>query len=561
MAVPAALVLSALVISWASDGRGAVAATLYVSPTGSDSGPCSEAAPCASFARAYALASPGTVVEVGAGTYARQTVRYESAKAAGPPVTFRASADARLDIGSPPGHSSSGLEIVGAQHLVFENLHVVGELRVVPTRSKPTPDVRYPENIAFKGGRVDGFFTIRGVNGISFSGTTIGNYALRDANPKINGVPKVGNYPGQPDARNVVFSGVRFENLVRPPGTRTHAECLFLDGGITGLRITRSRFTNCAVFDIFVFRANGRTATDVVIENNWLDAPRDTGGKLASTAIAFKEMPNPQPVAERWRIRFNSLRGNILFKCTAGNGCESAWRDVVVSSNVGVNAGFGSCVEPGTEGVTFIRNIWTGKACSSSDRKAELGFVDPDGFDFRLVRNAPAIGFGDPEDAPASDVDSRIRPAELAPDAGGSQREPAIVVAGRAVGSARIGAPRADIVSFYGAPRKRTTQRLANDDRLMLHEYRIRGGLLRIGYVEDLVVLVSTTSPFYRTLRGVVAGESRTSPTKKGGAVCRHGSPGLYLRPSVAKPTVVAELMVVGRGVIPPCAVPKAPKG
>ncbi|HET8757041.1 MAG TPA: DUF1565 domain-containing protein, partial [Solirubrobacteraceae bacterium] len=52
----------------------AQAATLNVSPNGSDSGSCTSAVPCKSLGRAYAVAASGDVVSVAPGTYPSQTV-------------------------------------------------------------------------------------------------------------------------------------------------------------------------------------------------------------------------------------------------------------------------------------------------------------------------------------------------------------------------------------------------------------------------------------------------------------------------------------------------------
>ncbi len=454
------------------------------------------------------------------GNYPPQTLKFDPKKT-GANVIFRPAAggEPRIDSGLFPADARSNLILSGAGHVTFEGLRIVGELRIVPnTGSKTRPETRFPEQIAFLGGRIDGFFTIRGVNGLTFDGTVIGNYILRDGNPDTSGVPRIGYYPGQPDARNMVFRRVRFENIVRPPGTRTHGECLFLDAGVDGLKIVESRFTNCAVFDIFAFRS-GRAPSNVTIENTWLDAPRDSEGRLAPTAIAFKSIPNPQPVATNWKIRFNSLRGNILFKCEPGNGCESAFSNIVVSSNVGWN-GSGTCPQPGTQGVIFEHNVWSGRPCSSSDKRGALGFVASEEFDFRLVRGAPAIGFGAKEGGPPTDIAGRKRPRTLAPDAGAWQREPALVVSGRSIGTAATTMSRAEIVAFYGASRKRSKLRLPDGTRVISHAYPMRGGRLTVTYRDDEVVAISTTSAYYETDRGLGPGDP-LRPRKAELASCR----------------------------------------
>ena len=78
--------------------------TVFVSPTGSDEGSCTRAAPCATFDRGYREAGPGEVVEVAGGRYPAQTFTSDG-RTAGPNAIFRPAPGARvilagLDFGS-----------------------------------------------------------------------------------------------------------------------------------------------------------------------------------------------------------------------------------------------------------------------------------------------------------------------------------------------------------------------------------------------------------------------------------------------------------------------------
>ena len=76
------VLLAMLVLAPGASGRVAASPTLYVSPAGNDTAPCSIAQPCLTFGRAYRAASPGARVEVAGGTYATQTIPVDSSKAA-----------------------------------------------------------------------------------------------------------------------------------------------------------------------------------------------------------------------------------------------------------------------------------------------------------------------------------------------------------------------------------------------------------------------------------------------------------------------------------------------
>ena len=73
-------------------------ASLFVSPSGSDTSPCSQAAPCASLNGAYQPAKAGQTISVAAGTYpnqviqARADLRYLSCTPSTPPRASTSSA-------------------------------------------------------------------------------------------------------------------------------------------------------------------------------------------------------------------------------------------------------------------------------------------------------------------------------------------------------------------------------------------------------------------------------------------------------------------------------------
>jgi hypothetical protein len=555
----AALVTVGALLVFAQGSFGGARATeggLAVALNGSDSNPCTVERPCATFDRAYHVARPGQVVAISSGSYPPQTLTPDVTKTSADDVVFEPAqgATVRLDAGLPPGAGGSGLTILGAKHVTFSRLTIVGLLTIVPsTRSSTRADTLYPSDLSFLSGRLDGYFTIRGADGVVFQDMTIGNYTLSDANPRIAGVPKLGNYEDQPESTNTVFSRVTFENIVRPPGVRTHAECLFLDGGVSGLRITQSRFTNCAVIDIFVYKGNGRAPSNVLLENNWLDSPRDSNGNPAGVAINFKQFPPSFPATANWTIRFNSLRASIVFKCFEGAGCASSWRNVVVSSNVAVSPSFGSCLPPGAKGVTFDHNVWSGRSCSATDVTAPPGFLAVDGFDFRLRPGAAAVGAGALEGRPAFDIDGRMRPRLVAPDAGAVQRETAEIVLARSIGGVALGATRNAVRGLYGAPRKSLRSKhgaVAAPVRIEL--LRVPHGLLRVIYANERVVGLATASRYYSTRAGLGPGAALATAGPLAETRCEGGyrrrlrGRGVYVLE--AESSKIASVLMVRRG-------------
>jgi hypothetical protein len=109
LAVTAALVVSLFAVGTAAAATGA---TLYVSASGSDGGSCTLSAPCATISHAVDVASPGSTISVGAGTYHEQVFVFKRLTLVGHGATIDASG---LLGGAPP---LSGFGIIGMAVLI-----------------------------------------------------------------------------------------------------------------------------------------------------------------------------------------------------------------------------------------------------------------------------------------------------------------------------------------------------------------------------------------------------------------------------------------------------------
>jgi chitodextrinase len=362
------------------------AASVFVSASGSDSNPCSQASPCKSFNRAYHVAAPGSVVEVAGGTYAAQTISSDASKTSSSDVVFRPAAGQTVTF--------SGDLTIDAQHLELRDMTFVWEVL------ENAHDVTL-RNIAAHG---EAFMRSDGTDApsdISVLGGEIG--------PGVDGYPAIGTNGFSTTAvpTNITFDGVYFHDWTLSQGSSAHVECLQV-WGADGLTIRNSRFQNCWVFDIFMEKLVGGSAptpTNITIENNFLDC---CGGG-DNYAIRLSDTSS----SASWQnvtIRNNSSDQ----KFNLGPG--ASYSNVKVLSNIAKR------IDGTPSGTTIDYNDWYGGSkVGSHDFVAATGFVNTAGFDYHLAAGAAAIDKGSPSSFPPTDIDGDTRPAGSAPDAGADE--------------------------------------------------------------------------------------------------------------------------------------------
>jgi hypothetical protein len=367
---------------------------LHLSPTGSDKNTCTKIAPCASFARAFARAQPGQVVQVAGGFYGCDADIVGSKNAY---VTFRGTTSKRA-------RTTCELSLEGVKHIAFENLNLAGlrmgnsssyvRLKNVHVTCRDEEPFRLWDGKCSAGifGSPD-HFLMRGGS----VGPTYDNGGPSPGNSQI-GIRTDGGPAGAVD---LTIDGVRFHDNRRAPDA--HTECLMVGGG-DGITIRNSRFDHCSIFDIFVtwwsfVEPNYPPPKNIVLENNWFGEPLE-----GNYAVRFSDS---LPRLSTALIRYNSWTGNL-------NIDESI--DV---ANVRVIGNVGSLARHLCEaGVVYSHNVWQGAKCGATDRNAPSGFVNADAFDLRLKRTSAALGRGDPKNFPARDIFGLRRPQGLRPDAG-----------------------------------------------------------------------------------------------------------------------------------------------
>jgi hypothetical protein len=261
--------------------------SVFVSPSGSDSAPCTASSPCLSFDHAYHLAHPGQVVQVAAGTYASQTLDPPGKPAGSVPVVFRPEPGASVSVGEIRTNGINAARFTG---MTIDDYYVA-------TGS---------DNITFWADTTHEFF-IRSSSHISVIGGSVGDVC--DATSATVGAA----YQSSTPSSHILINAVRFHDMTRACDPSGHPECLFIQE-VAGITIENSSFARCDVFDVYFHRIGiPGNASDVVIRGNVFAAA--TGGGFYSMlfrADAGEKLSN-------YLISHNQFQQNLVIEDAAGS--------------------------------------------------------------------------------------------------------------------------------------------------------------------------------------------------------------------------------------------------
>jgi hypothetical protein len=242
-------------------------ATLFVTPGGSNTSPCTRAEPCRSFNRAYQTAEPGETVEVAGGSYPSQTLDAKNGAAA-PYVVIREAPGERVVVGND-GATSDCVVFEGAQYVTLQGIE---------TTYTTVGGQRHQCGIAI--GRNDAHHvTLVDVDaGMIWFGADDVTVLGGDFGPGIDENTKIEFATGHPP-RNILIDGAVIHDARIDDD---HQECVALWGG-NGITIRNTHIYNCAVFHIWIDAEAGDTIRDVLIEGNLFTQPGPNPPSIGST--------------------------------------------------------------------------------------------------------------------------------------------------------------------------------------------------------------------------------------------------------------------------------------
>jgi hypothetical protein len=207
-------------------------------------------------------------------------------------------------------------------------------------------------------------------------------------------------YQSKVPARDVLIDHVAFHDVTRKANPSAHVQCLFVQS-VDGLVIRNSTFRHCDVFDVFVNNIGvGPVPKNMLFENNLFD--KASGGGFYSLFVRNDAGDRIDGLV----VRYNSFLQGPHFD-------SGSYAHARVVANVSPFAS-PQC----TKGIEFAHNVFDEARCGPTDRRAQLGFVDPVEFRLGLKKGTAGIDAGDPKDFPRRDIRGRLRPRGKAPDAG-----------------------------------------------------------------------------------------------------------------------------------------------
>jgi len=303
----------ALLLAAAAPARSA-SGPLYVSPSGSDVGACTKAAPCRSLQRAYARAHGGQTVLVEAGSYPEETLQANNPRLTrARPVVFRP-ARGRVVV--------AYIDLEGAGNVTFRRMQF-GRGRVeghawYQINSKNTLCDRcvIRGQLAIDGGDRDGR---TGTRNASFTNGSVGGYVANNADPQIGGMrgPK---FLKQWQPTGVSFVNETFHDI-DASSPAAHTECLQVLA-VHGLTIRHSRFYGCNAHgneskNSITFAGYGTRGTNDDYWDVTLADDMFTGGPAGSNQIALSwdDQGGFERDCRRITVRNSTILGTVLWGC------------------------------------------------------------------------------------------------------------------------------------------------------------------------------------------------------------------------------------------------------
>jgi len=441
------------------------APALYVATNGSDRTACTRTAPCASFNRAYQLATPGDVIQVAGGTYAAQTVLRSNPAKSAPATMFTPAPGSTVTVAGnlALGQNNGSLSGNTPSHLVFDGININGgNLRTYYNTAPQPTDISYLNaHIQFN---QSGWHLL---NLNSLDHFTARNVELGPECCNGDAVDVVIPRVGAPNPSNIVLDNLYIHDIYdscthepaaisancsgigygdpgcsvscdHPDGIQAFGcdTCTIENSRIYAINPTSATSTGAAQ-GILLQRSNNGTYSDLTIANNMMEC--GCGTNLFSVAGGYGEAGFSGYI----KLLYNTIDGGAPIYDSTGNHVLAAGTTITIVGNIirgtlhdGNPGGSSACTFKRYDGTTltpvYRNNLFanaTMAACDPSNLPAGMAtFVSRDFYspDLRLAGPQAAINGGEsaycgPGKAVATDLVGTARPRGSACDVGAQE--------------------------------------------------------------------------------------------------------------------------------------------
>jgi hypothetical protein len=325
------------------------APALSISPTGKDSNPCTEAAPCLTMAHAYEKASPGDLVQMLSGSYPSQTLQ-GSSKAGSAHVIFAPAPSASVTL--------TGTIYVFASHVTIEGIAVqdvvTGNYDQTPGRPNPT-DVSLLD-LTGRNFEIDSATDVT-VEGGSWGPASAcggpyggGNNSIRQTIPAVT--------PENITINNTIIHDVQSYDLIE-----CHIEGLAIFAG-NHVTVSNSKFYGNSIYDVFMQANSGGKPDNITISGNWMAAAVDDSGANGRAVGASNGVALGSEISSNLTLRANHFNGIVNIN---DDGSIANYTNTNVLDNFGAMAYSGYPCATELKGVVWSKNVWQNDKCGSSD--------------------------------------------------------------------------------------------------------------------------------------------------------------------------------------------------